>query len=90
VSAPANPERVLIGRIGAAARWAKEDPLDPDGPLPRARAAFDARFYAGIPEDLPTAERDRRAAHARIEYFARLALKSAQVRRARKAADDAC
>lgn len=81
-----DPTRQLIGRIGAAARWKAEDPHDPNGPLPRARAAFDARFYAGIPEDLPAAERDRRAAHARTEYFGRLALASAKSRRAKSAA----
>lgn len=45
-----------------------------------ARRAFDARFYAGVPEDLPAAERDRRAAAARRLHFARLALRSSQAR----------
>lgn len=45
-----------------------------------ARRAFDARFYAGIPEDLPQAERDRRAGFARRAYFAELALKSSRAR----------
>lgn len=48
-----------------------------------ARAAFAERFYAGIPEDLPAAERDRRAAFAKRLYFAELALKSSRVRGAR-------
>ena len=34
-----------------------------------AREAFAARFYAGIPEDLPQAERDRRAGWARKAYI---------------------
>jgi hypothetical protein len=50
-----------------------------------AREAFAARFYAGIPDDLPQAERDRRAAWARKAYFAELALKSSRAR-SRKAA----
>ena len=45
-----------------------------------ARAAFAARFYAGIPDDLPPGERDRRAAAAKRLYFARLAYKSALTR----------
>jgi hypothetical protein len=80
-----NPaDRALVATIAATTRWSREDPHDPGGPLPRARAAFDARFYAGIPDDVPAAERDRRAGNARRAYFARLALKSSQARRARK------
>jgi len=45
-----------------------------------ARQAFDARFYDGIPAELPQAERDRRAGHARKAYFTRLALASAKAR----------
>lgn len=45
-----------------------------------ARRAFLDRFYAGVPEDLPAAERDRRAAAARRLHFARLALKSSRAR----------
>lgn len=47
-----------------------------------ARDAFDARFEAEVdPEGvLPPAERMRRAEHARLAYFSRLALKSAQAR----------
>jgi hypothetical protein len=82
-------DRVLLARIAANTRWSKEDPNDPAGPLPRARAAFHQRFYAGIPDDLPAAERDRRAAAARRAHFQRLALASAQSRRARKVAPTA-
>ncbi len=51
-----------------------------------ARRAFLARFEAEVDPDqaLPAAERSRRAEAARKAYFARLALKSAQVRRRRK------
>jgi hypothetical protein len=82
-------DRALAARIASSTRWSREDPNDAAGPLPRARAAFDARFYAGIPDDLPAAERDRRAAHARTAYFSRLALASVKARRARKTAGDA-
>jgi len=82
---PTPAERSLAGQIAANTRWSREDPNDPNGPLPRARAAFHQRFYAGIPDDLPAAERDRRAAAARRAHFQRLALASVKVRRARKA-----
>ena len=45
-----------------------------------ARAAFAERFYAGIPADLPQAERDRRAASARRLYMAQLAFRSSRAR----------
>ena len=51
-----------------------------------ARAAFDARFYADVPADLPPAERDRRAAAARKLYMAQLAYRSSQTRSKKKAA----
>jgi hypothetical protein len=68
-------ERSLRGRLGAHTLHARNGTNT--GP---ARVAFNARFYEGIPEDLPQAERDRRAEHARKAHFARLALRSAQVR----------
>lgn len=70
--------RSLCGRLGAYALHATHDPKETTKP---ARAAFLARFYEGIPEDLPQNERDRRAEYARKLYFGRLALKSAQARR---------
>lgn len=47
-----------------------------------ARKAFEQRFYDEVDpdRDLPEAEREKRAAHARSAYFTRLALKSAQAR----------
>jgi len=48
-----------------------------------ARSAFLARFYEGIPEDLPQRERDRRAEAARRLHFTRLALKSS-IKRSKK------
>src|SRR6476469_4590042 len=50
-----------------------------------ARAAFAARFYADIPDDLTPAERDRRAAAARRLYMAQLACRSSRARAKKKA-----
>lgn len=77
-------ERALQARLAANRRWSTEDPRDPNGLLVRARAAYEARFYAGIPDDLPAAERDRRAAAARRAHYQSLALKSLKSRRAKK------
>jgi hypothetical protein len=77
--------RRLRAATASNVRWSREDPHRPDGPLPRARAAFNQRFYVGIPEDLPEAERERRAACARKAYFAGLTLKSVMARKRRAA-----
>lgn len=52
----------------------------------KARAAFNDRFVLEVDPDgiLPQAERQRRAEYARKAYFAGLAAKSAQARRARR------
>ncbi len=71
-------ERRLAGKIGAL-RVHSQGRTN-TGP---ARAAFAQRFYDGIPDDLPPAERDRRAGFARRLYFAELTLKSVQSRRQR-------
>jgi hypothetical protein len=77
-------DRHLIAVLGAHASWAKtEDPTERTRP---AREAFDARFEREVDPGgrLPEAERKRRAASARKAHFARMALKSAQARRAKK------
>ena len=71
----------LQAQLAANTRWSKEDPNDPTGPLVRARAAYEQRFYAGIPDDLSLVERDRRAAAARRAHYQRLALASVKARR---------
>ena len=50
-----------------------------------ARAAFDQKFLDQVDPSglLPEGERKRRAAHLRRAYFQKLALRSAEVRRAR-------
>ncbi len=80
--------RALTARIAANTRWSREDPNDPTGPLPRARAAFNARFEREVDPDgvLPEAERARRAECARKIYYQRLALRSVQARRRKAAA----
>jgi hypothetical protein len=54
-----------------------------------ARAAFAAKFYSGIPEDLQQAERNRRADAAKRLHFTRMALKSSVARAKKKAPDKA-
>lgn len=78
-------ERELRARLAAHASWAVTE--NPSARTKPAREAFDARFEREVdPEGrLSPAERQRRASHARKAYFLRLALKSAQVRKARRA-----
>lgn len=73
-----SPHPVLsqLGRLGAHTSWANTK--DRSGRTAPARAAFDQKF-------LDEAEGDPvRAAHLRKAYYARLALKSAQARRAKR------
>jgi hypothetical protein len=75
-------ERALIGRIGAYTMLARHDAHD----ITRAaHKAFWDRFERDVDPDgvLDPVERARRADMARKAYMARLALKSAQVRRPR-------
>lgn len=77
-------ERTLRAQLAAHTSWAGTD--DRPARTRAARAKFDERFEREVDPDgvLPPAERARRAENARQAYFARLALKSAQARRARK------
>ena len=82
---PMSPaERSLRGRIGAHALHAKYPGAVVTAP---ARAGFMSSFERQAdPEGvLPAAERLRRADHLRRAYMAKLALRSAQVRRSRAA-----
>jgi hypothetical protein len=67
----------LGGRIGGYRLRATHDPKEYTR---RGREAFMARFYAGIPESLPTEERARRAEAAFRAYMAELSLRSARAR----------
>jgi hypothetical protein len=82
-------ERTQIARLAAHTSWANTP--DPSARSAPGRAAFLARFERQVDPDgtLPPAERARRAEHARKAYFGRLALRSAQARRARRTADGA-
>jgi hypothetical protein len=78
------PEQMsLRGRIGAHALHARYDSRELTA---NARKRFLDRFEREVDPDLelPPRERARRAEHARKAYFTKLALRSAQVRRARK------
>jgi hypothetical protein len=79
-----SPDRGTAARIGAHALHAKYDSRELTA---KGRAAFLSRFLDEVDPDraLPEPERVRRAEHARIAYMTKLALRSAQVRRARKA-----
>jgi len=83
------PDRVLRARLGAHVSWANTP--DPAARTAPARRAALARFDHEVDPDgvLPVAERARRAESARKAHFARLALRSAQVRRRRSGGGDA-
>jgi len=80
LSASARRQRARLGGLAVSATHDTRELTAP------ARAAFEARFYAGIPADLPTEERDRRALAARRAYFARLTWLSVRARSSRRAA----
>jgi hypothetical protein len=88
MSGATHSERVLAGRIGAYTVHSRYDGLEITA---AARRAFNARFEDQVDPDhvLTPAERAKRAEMARKAYFARLALKSAQVRRKRAGAKGA-
>ncbi len=79
-------ERALIARLAAHESWAKT--ADRSARTAPARAALLSKFEREVDPGgvLPPAERALRAEHARKAHFSRLALRSAQARRARAAA----
>ena len=76
-------ERSMRSQIAAHESWAKTP--DRAARTAKARQAALAKFEHEIDpnNELPPSERARRAEHARKAHFKRLALKSAQARRAR-------
>jgi hypothetical protein len=81
---PGHPDSSLIATARNHEYWATVD--DRTAATAPARQAFRDRFLREAREkfgDLPTDELARRAEHLRKAYYARLALKSAQARRAR-------
>lgn len=81
-------ERSLQGQVAAHTSWAQTS--DRSARTAPARKAFRDRFEDQVDPERKLApdERARRAAHARKAFYAGLALKSAQARRAKKAARD--
>lgn len=80
-------DRSLIASIAASASWASTP--DFAARTEPARKAFEGRFERQVREafpDLDDAQVAIRAEHARKAYYLRLALKSAQARRAKAAA----
>ena len=82
---PADTIRTQIARLGAYESWAKT--ADRTARTAPGRAAANTRFEREVDpnNELPPAERAKRAEYARKAHFTRLALKSAKVRRARAA-----
>ncbi len=71
-------ERSQRARIAAFSMHSRHDPKET---TLKAREAHRAKFYEGVPENLPQAERDRRAEAAYKAHMARLAFLSAKARR---------
>lgn len=82
----ADPYRSQIGKLGAHTKWAQTE--NRTAATQPARDALMRKFEDQVDPDraLPADERAKRAASARKAHFQRLALKSAQVRRAKRSA----
>lgn len=80
-----DPYRQQIGRLGAHTKWAQTE--DRTAATQPARDGLMRKFEDQVDPDrvLPTAERAKRAESARKAHYQRLALKSVQSRRAKKA-----
>jgi hypothetical protein len=77
--------RSLAAQVAANVRWSKESPYGPDSTPAKARRGLEEKFLREVDPGgvLPEEERQRRAACARKAFYARLALASANARRAR-------
>jgi hypothetical protein len=85
-----HPDNSLLSTAANHERWAAVD--DRTAATEPARQAFKDQFLDQARErfgDLPADELARRAEHLRKAFYARLALRSAQARRKRKAAEAA-
>lgn len=78
------PDRHLIARIAANERWSKEP--DRSAATQAARDGMARKFEDQVDPDrtLAPEERAKRVENARSAYYQRLALKSAQARRAKR------
>lgn len=81
-------ERSLRGRKGAHMSWANTS--DPAARTKPARDSFLRRFEQQVDpnNELPAAERERRAMHLRKAHMQELAARSAQKRRENRAAKE--
>jgi hypothetical protein len=86
---PTATERTLLAQIAAHESWARTD--DRSARTANGRKAMLDKFERLVDPDgtLPPAERAKRAKHARVAHFKRMALKSAQARRRRGGDDNA-
>lgn len=86
MAAQHDSDRALIARLAAHVLWAQTE--DRAAATAAARKAFADSFEKLVDPDgkLDPAERATRAAAAKKAHYARLALRSAQVRRAKSAA----
>ena len=80
---PTASERSEIGRIGAAARLAREDPREMTA---AAREGLWRKFYDQTDPGLPEPERERRARALRDEHMARMRLAAQKAARKRREA----
>lgn len=80
---PTAAERSEIGRIGAAARLAREDPKEMTA---AAREGQWRKFYARTDPSLPGHERERRARALRDEHMARMRLAAQKAARQKREA----
>lgn len=80
-------QRTIRARIAAHTRWSREDPA---ATAARAQAGLMDKFRREVDpnNELPEAERERRAEAARRAHMQRLALASSKARAARKAGGD--
>lgn len=78
--------RVLVAKVAAHTRWARE--ADPARATTPARLGLQAKWEREADPDgvLPPDELARRVGHLRQAHMQRMALASAKARRARKAA----
>ena len=78
-------DRSQLAKIAAHSRWSQTD--DPTAATAPARAGLQRKFELQVDPDgvLAPEERAKRAESARRAHFQRLALKSAQSRRAKSA-----
>jgi hypothetical protein len=83
-------ERRLHAQVAANARWSRSDGRAGTAKMRAAGPGHIDYWIAKVDPDctLRPAERQRRAEAAKRAYYSRLSLRSAQVRRARKAAEE--